>query len=232
MSDGLIFTVAGLTVAALSSVLGIWLQRDEAKPPRWGILLSLLILLASSVGMAQAWLDNKQSEKMEADMARMLATLDKLANSGDDATNAELAAILRAEISAQARVNPGVMQKIAQRVSDDGRDPALMLGAYLSASEVQALSRAGRIKTQPPTAEAKAVTDQARAKRELFKVAGEPKELVEKVGRQLEGYARAMADDAATATTKAAEKVKADAEAKAKKEAAKAKKSLGDLLRK
>lgn len=240
MSEGLMFTAAGLTVAALSSVLGIWLQRDEAKPPRWALMLSFLIVLASGVGMAQAWLDHKQGEKMEADMARMLAALDKLANSG--AASPELSAILKTEINAQARANPSVVRKVAQRVADDGRDPDAMLGSYLSVAEVQSLARAGKIKTAPPVSGARAAADPTPTEREVKevkKVAAEQLDLVEKAGKKSEEDVRAMADDSVKATKKAAtdavddakEDAKEDAAARAKKEAQKAKKeAVGGLL--
>lgn len=236
MSEGLMFTVAGLTVAALSSVVGIWVQRDENKPPRWAIMLSLLIVLASGVGMAQAWLDNQQAEKMEADMARMLATLDKLVSSG--AASPELAEILKTEMKAQARSSPGVMRKVAQRVADDGGDPAAVLGNYISAADVQTLSRDGDIKAATRAPEARAAAEPTRAQREVLKAVEEQVDRVEKAGATSKEEARVMVDDAAKAATKATtnaatealDDAKADGKAAAKKEVAKAKKAVGGLL--
>jgi hypothetical protein len=155
MGLGLMFTLAGLAVAALSSVLGIWMERDPRKPPRWAIMLSVLIVLATGVGMVQCFLDSKESEKMEADMARLLATLDKLTSA--DGTSPALQDMLKSEMNAQARANPSVMKKLAQRVADEGGDPEKVLSSYLSAAELQAMSRKGGLKTAPPTAAAHAV---------------------------------------------------------------------------
>ena len=72
-------TEVGIFVAGFAAVLGIWLERDHSKPPRYAWWLSILIVLATFVGMFQTLADAKEGAKLEADMARMLATLDKIA---------------------------------------------------------------------------------------------------------------------------------------------------------
>jgi hypothetical protein len=138
-----IVTIAGLTVAGFAAVLGIWVERDPKKPPRYAWALSVLILLATFVGMIQTYLDEKDKEKMEADMARMLQTLDTIAQNSD-VEIPELNAFLKSEIEAQQRANPDVVDKFAQRVADEGGDPSTVLGSYLPPSELEAMNRKGQ----------------------------------------------------------------------------------------
>ena len=145
MDIGIIVTVTGVVVAGFAAVLGIWMERDERKPPRYAYALSALILLATVVSVMQTYLDSKASEKLEGDMARMLLQLDKLAANSDDP---ELMAFLDQELNAQARANPDVVEKLAQRVSDEGGDPAAMLGKHIDAAELESISRKGLIKTK------------------------------------------------------------------------------------
>lgn len=165
MSIGLIITLAGLGVAGFSSLLGVWLERDDDKPKKIAIALSVLIVLATGVGMVQAMLDEQDKEKMEGDLARMLQTLDKIASSSDVAIP-ELDALVKSELSAQSRSNPDVVKKMAQRVADEGGDPNAMLGNYLSASEVQSLGRKGDLKVKPPAVAVVAVGKDAEKPRD------------------------------------------------------------------
>lgn len=165
MSIGLVITLAGLGVAGFSSLLGVWLERDDDKPKKIAIALSVLIVLATGVGMVQAMLDEQDKEKMEGDLARMLQTLDKIASSSDIAIP-ELDALVKSELSAQSRNNPDVVKKMAQRVADEGGDPNAMLGNYLSASEVQSLGRKGELKVKPPAVAVVAVGKDAEKPRD------------------------------------------------------------------
>jgi hypothetical protein len=149
MSTGLMITLAGLAVAGFSSLLGMWLERDASKPKKIAFALSFLILLATGVGMVQAMLDAEEQDKMQEDMARMLATLDKIASSSDVAIP-ELDNLVKSELSAQSRSNPDIVKKMAQRVADEGGDPNAVLGSYLPASEVQEIGRKGGLKVKPP----------------------------------------------------------------------------------
>jgi hypothetical protein len=165
MSIGLIITLAGLGVAGFSSLLGVWLERDDDKPKKIAVALSTLIVLATGVGMVQAMMDEQDKEKMEGDLARMLQTLDKIASSSDIAIP-ELDALVKSELSAQSRNNPDVVKKMAQRVADEGGDPNAMLGNYLSASEVQSLGRKGELKVKPPAVAVVAVGKDAEKPRD------------------------------------------------------------------
>lgn len=145
-----IITVIGLAVAGLAAVLGIWVERDATKPPRYAYALSILILLATAVGMYQSYADAIAGQKLEADMARMLATIERIASeSGDE--NPQLQEFMKTELTAQSRANPKVVEKMAQRVADEGGDPTAMLQKHLPASEVEGLSRQGSLKIKPVT---------------------------------------------------------------------------------
>lgn len=146
----ILITMIGLAVAGLAAVVGIWVERDHNKPTQYAWALSGLIVLASIVGMYQTYSDARAGEKLEADMARMLLTLDKIASAGGT-ENPELAEFMKTELSAQSRANPKVVEKLAQRVADEGGDPAEVLTKHMPASEVEGLSRSGALKTKPPS---------------------------------------------------------------------------------
>jgi hypothetical protein len=151
MDTDLIITLVGLVVAGLAAVLGIWVERDKEKPPRYAYALSILILLATIVGMYQCYSDAKQNEKLEADMARMLQMLDKIA-ANTEVEIPELEEFVNTEIAAQSRSNPAVVAKLAQRVADEGGDPGQMLSKRLPASDVEGLQRKGELNVKPPAA--------------------------------------------------------------------------------
>ncbi len=149
VSLDVMITEVGILVAGFAAVLGIWLERDRSKPPRYAWWLSLLIILCTFVGMFQTLADAKEGAKLEADMARMLATLDRIAQNSE-VEIPELNEFVKNEVSAQARANPDVVKKLAQNVADGGGDPAEMLGAYLPPSEVQNVARKGSLNTKSP----------------------------------------------------------------------------------
>lgn len=178
-------TEVGIFVAGFAAVLGIWLERDHSKPPRYAWWLSVLIVLATFVGMFQTLADAKEGAKLEADMARMLATLDKIAQNSD-VEIPELNEFVKNEVSAQARANPDVVKKVAQRVADEGGDPAEMLGSYLPPSEVESVARKGaltlkapKVKAPPPAGgeakEGEAATAENKPKRRKLEFGGKSK---------------------------------------------------------
>lgn len=99
MSEGLIVSIVGLAVAGFSSLLAVWLERDPDKPKKTSIALSILIVLATGAGVEQAKLSDEDSDKMQADIARVLASLDKI-TSNSDVKLPELDDLLKAEINA------------------------------------------------------------------------------------------------------------------------------------
>ncbi len=134
----LVVTLAAVFVAGLAAVLGIWMERDRRKPPRYAWALSALIVLATLVSLMQSYLDQKEQDKLREDMARLLATMDRIASESD---NPELLDLVKSELNAQSRSDPAVVEKMAQRVSDEGRDPAEVLGKHLDAAELEKVSR-------------------------------------------------------------------------------------------
>ncbi len=143
MDTGLLVTLTAVFVAGLAAVLGIWMERDERKPPRYAYALSALIVLATLVSLMQSFLDKGEQDQIKEDMARLLTTMDKLAS---ETENPELLELVKSEMSAQSRANPEVVQKVAQRVSDEGRDPTEVLGKHLDAAEMEKVARKGTVK--------------------------------------------------------------------------------------
>lgn len=136
MDTGLMLALVGLGVAGLASVLGIWMERDPNRPPRWAIGLTVLIGAATVVSLFQSVADAASSAKAEEDLARMLQTLDKIA-AESGAEIPELNNFISKEMEAQTRANPDVIDKVAARVSAEGGDPSAMLARHLPASELK-----------------------------------------------------------------------------------------------
>lgn len=52
MSLGIILTITSLAVAAIASIVGIWVERDPRRAKTIAYVLSGLIIMASAVSMA------------------------------------------------------------------------------------------------------------------------------------------------------------------------------------
>ena len=152
----MIITLVGISVAGLAAILAIWMERDPRRPAKFAAALSVLILMATGVMILQSIIDERdqadkekaatsKQNKLEGDIARMMQTLDRLASNSDDP---QLQAFMATELEAQARTNPEVVQKLAQRFSDSGDDPAEKLGKHLSSSEVEKIGRKGHLKVK------------------------------------------------------------------------------------
>ncbi len=155
----MIVTLVGISVAGLAAILAIWMERDPRRPAKFTAALSVLILMATGVMILQSIIDERdqvekektsaaKQDKLEGDIARMMQTLDRLATESDDP---QLQAFMATELEAQARTNPEVVQKLAQRFSDNGDDPAKKLGKHLSSSEVEKIDRKGHLKVKKKT---------------------------------------------------------------------------------
>src|SRR5687767_1932377 len=105
MDFEVLMALIGLSVAAGAAILGMSMERDQEKPPRYTYALSGLILMATGVGMWQSWNDHQENEKMKEDLARVLQMLDKMAQASEN-ENTELAEFVKNEVSAQSRANP------------------------------------------------------------------------------------------------------------------------------
>lgn len=155
MDRGLILALVGLTVAGLASLLGIWMERDPNRPPRWAIGLSILIAAATIVSCFQSIADAEESAKTEEDLARMLQTLDKIA-SDQGGENPALKDFLSNEMAAQSRSNPDVIKRVADRVSAEGGDANAVLARNLPPSELGGFPAAkAAAPAQPNNEEAK-----------------------------------------------------------------------------
>ena len=114
---GLIVGFAGIFVAALAGVLGVWMEREREKPPWFALFFSALIVFASFIEVGRTVASAYQDGVTEDAMARVLEELATLSESGD---NPELASFVGAELS---RSNPKMLKRVAQRVKDKGGDP-------------------------------------------------------------------------------------------------------------
>jgi hypothetical protein len=144
----LLVTLIGLLVAGMAAIIGIWVERDAKRPIRYAVWLSVLIALATFVGMFQTYDDDQDQKKVEADLARVLQQLDKIATD-NDVEIPELNDLIKTELAAQSRTNPNVVNEFAQRVSDEGDNPSDVVGAYLPAAEVEKIERKGTFKPKP-----------------------------------------------------------------------------------
>lgn len=87
----LIMSWMALTLGGGSAILGIWIDRDRARPVTFALMLSVLIFTAVCVGGLQGYLDEEGAITTRADLERMLDMVDDIAaQSGDP----ELAALV------------------------------------------------------------------------------------------------------------------------------------------
>lgn len=147
MELDIILTVTSIAVAAITSVVGIWIERDPSRTKTIAYILSSLIVMASFVSIAQSYMDERAKQKMEGDLARMLVMLNQMADKAGGESS-ELQALIKSELNTQSRNNPSVIKRVAQRISDNGGDPSRTLGAYLPPADVESLSRRGALKVK------------------------------------------------------------------------------------
>lgn len=144
----LFISEVGLTLTAISAVVGIWIDRDQERPRSFSIWLTVLVVFATGVGVVQAYTDYVDEEKLKGDIARILQKVDKIAHEGKADVPA-LNEVLKEQVSAQSRSNPDVVAAMAQRVVDEGGDPKVVFGTYLTNADVQGLSSQGKLVTAP-----------------------------------------------------------------------------------
>lgn len=121
MDIALIVTFAGILVAGLAGVLGVWMERDPEAPPRWAFVFSGLIALAVTVELGHAVVQASEDGETEEAMARVLEQLADLADKGD---NPALEQFVGAELAAQSRANPRMMKRMEARMAAKGKDPS------------------------------------------------------------------------------------------------------------
>ncbi|MFT5680201.1 MAG: hypothetical protein ACI8RZ_001107 [Myxococcota bacterium] len=145
MNIGMIVTFAGVVVAALAGVLGVWMERDREAPPRWAWVFSVIIIVAMFIEMGHSIAQASEDSETEESMARVLEQLADIAASGN---NPALEQFVGAELAMQARANPGVMDRLEKKVEAKGGD-ATSLRKTAAASRRQAAglpaNRPGRV---------------------------------------------------------------------------------------
>lgn len=119
----LVLATAGLIVTGLAAVLGIWVGWDEKKPPRYAWALSILVVLSTLVGLGNAYEQNRDTEQIEGDLARVLDELDEVAQRSDDPAVSDL---LAREMAMTERARPSVMLQLKTRAALRGRTPEQM----------------------------------------------------------------------------------------------------------
>lgn len=65
MDWGLILTFAAIMVAGVAAVVGLWMERDQARPPRWAVWLTVLILLTTGITVATSYSDSLADEERD-----------------------------------------------------------------------------------------------------------------------------------------------------------------------
>jgi len=146
LDKGLFFEEFGLLVTAIAAVVGIWIDRDEERPRSYSTWLTVLVVLATGVGVVQAYSGFLNETKLRGDIARILQKIDKIAHQGKADVPA-LNEVLKKEVTVQSRSNPDVLAQMAQRVADEGGDPKAVFATYLTENDVQALAGKGNLAT-------------------------------------------------------------------------------------
>ncbi|MEL6348872.1 MAG: hypothetical protein AAFV53_37555 [Myxococcota bacterium] len=119
MDIGLIVTFAGIIVAALAGVLGVWMERERSAPPFWAWVFSAFILVAMCVEMGHSVVQASEDSETDAAMVRVLEQLTELAAKGDNPT---LEQFVGAELAIQARANPALVAKLEASIESHGGD--------------------------------------------------------------------------------------------------------------
>jgi hypothetical protein len=70
MEWGLILTIGAVVVAGLAAVVGLWMERDPNRPPRWAWSLTFLILITTIVTIVTSYNDKLEGDAAEAAAAK------------------------------------------------------------------------------------------------------------------------------------------------------------------
>lgn len=120
MDIGMIVTFAGIVVAALAGVLGVWMERDREAPPRWAWVFSGFIIIAMCIEIGHSVVQAREDAETDEAMVRVLEQLTELAAKGN---NPALEQFVGAELAMQARANPEMVAKLEERIEEKGGDP-------------------------------------------------------------------------------------------------------------
>jgi hypothetical protein len=70
MEWGLLLTIGAVVIAGLAAVVGLWMERDPNRPPRWAWSLTILILITTIVTVVTAYNDKLEGDAAEAAAAK------------------------------------------------------------------------------------------------------------------------------------------------------------------
>lgn len=130
---GIGLSIGGLTATGLSGILGIWIDRDRERPRRYAFALTLLVIMTSTVAVGEVVVEAREKERLEADIARILETLDAMAAESEDEA---LDQFVTQEMHAQSRQHPRVVRELTRRVQAQGRDAKRVLERRLDPSDL------------------------------------------------------------------------------------------------
>lgn len=136
---GFVASALGLMATALSSLLGIWIDRDPSRPRRWAIALSFLVLVTQAVAIQELRSNAEESARLQEDMARILESLDQMAAQSEDDG---LDTFVEQEIRTQMRANPKVVERMARRYEAKGKDAAAELGRHVDPADLEMMTGA------------------------------------------------------------------------------------------
>ena len=121
MDHGLIITFAGVTVAGLAGILGVWMERDRGAPITSGLVFTGIIVIATGIEAFHAVGSTAEQAETDAQLATILEAMGELAAKGD---NPALEQFVGAELAVQARANPDVVSRMEESVAAKGGDPS------------------------------------------------------------------------------------------------------------
>ena len=116
LDNDLLVGLSALLIGACAALLGVWLHRDKDRPVFWALALTVLISLATGVGLIETWVDHFDTEQVEEDVARMLSTLVGMADQTGDPE-------LRVLVQEQLQSSGGdVNERMQSRLEAEGRE--------------------------------------------------------------------------------------------------------------
>jgi hypothetical protein len=86
MDWGLILTIGAVVVAGLAAVVGLWMERDPHRPPRWAWSLTILILITTIVTVVTSYNDKLDNDANEAAAQKRYDDIKKRAELLQDGT--------------------------------------------------------------------------------------------------------------------------------------------------
>ncbi|MEQ1569716.1 MAG: hypothetical protein ABMA64_29040 [Myxococcota bacterium] len=115
---GLMVGFAGIFVATLAGVLGVWMERERDNPPWWALFFSALIVFASFIELIRTVVSAWGDASTEDTMATILEQLTVISEQSD---NPELASFVGNELS---RSDPKLVKRVEKKVAAKGGDPS------------------------------------------------------------------------------------------------------------